>query len=130
LLVGGSLTVNLNYIAGAPFFWQLEPFNTQVLQMVNNYNIPPSLPGGTGIEVWVFQAIQTGSSPIVLEYQGLSGNVVDTFTVTVNVATIAQGVGGEVEPVNKAGVLTPWILLVSILGIAGAISIVRRRKTG
>jgi predicted secreted protein len=128
LTLGDDLSINLNYIAGAPFFWILQPFDTSVLEMTDNYKIPPSMPGGTGTEVWVFKAIGPGTAPINLEYQNLSGEAVDTFTV--NVFVPGKGVGGEVASVNKLAILTPWILLVAALGIGGTLLVLKRRKTG
>ena len=37
-------------------------------------------------------------------------------------------VGGEVYPINKAGVLAPWLGLILILAIGGGILVIRRRR--
>lgn len=38
-------------------------------------------------------------------------------------------VGGEVSPVNKTGVLAPWIMLLAVIVLGGAFTIWRRRYT-
>jgi outer membrane protein assembly factor BamB len=38
------------------------------------------------------------------------------------------GVGGEIEPVNKANVIFPWLALVSLISAGGVILVLRRRK--
>ncbi len=120
MYVGESLSVSLDTFGGVPVFWQLEPYNTSVLELVDSYNTPPSMPGGPVTDVWVFEAIDQGTSQILLEYRTLSGELVDSFNVTVNVGP-AKGVGGEVRAVNKTGMLTPWLLGVFVLIIGGAI---------
>ncbi|GAI41220.1 unnamed protein product, partial [marine sediment metagenome] len=37
-------------------------------------------------------------------------------------------VGGEVYPINKAGILAPWLGLILILAIGGGILGLRRRR--
>lgn len=115
LSVGNSLTVNLKYTGGAPVFWNLGPFNTSVLQMVDNYFIPPANPhpGATGTEVWVFKAIGLGTSPVLLEYRSVSGQVVKTFNVTVNVLPSVPASSNLTIGILAAGLtfLMAWLTL-------------------
>ena len=39
------------------------------------------------------------------------------------------GVGGEVYPINRAGILAPWLGLILILAVGGGIFALRRRRT-
>lgn len=38
-------------------------------------------------------------------------------------------VGGEVLPVNKAGILSPWIMLLALIVLGGAFTVIKRRYT-
>jgi|WetSurMetagenome_2_1015567.scaffolds.fasta_scaffold860036_1 hypothetical protein len=86
LCVGDTLEVKLNY-AIVPYHWLLGQFDTGVIQLIDNYNIIPPPPiEGAGTEVWVFESIGLGTSPVLMEWTHVSdGAVVKTFSITVNV---------------------------------------------
>jgi hypothetical protein len=57
---------------------------------------------------------------------GLASNgEVEDYQVTITEKPIAQGVGGEVVPVNKIGLIIPWGILGAII-LAGGIFLFRR----
>ncbi len=41
---------------------------------------------------------------------------------------LPPGVGGDVHPINKVGVLAPWLGLILILAIGGSVFALRRRR--
>jgi len=63
------------------------------------------------------------------ETNAISGPV-SCFTEFTNLACIPPplSVGGEVYPINKAGVLAPWLGLILILAIGGGIFALTRRR--
>jgi hypothetical protein len=86
IVIGETLKVNLQYYL-IPSAWNLIQLNTGVLQNTDRYNILPPPPiVGAGTEVWVFEAIGAGTSPMLLEYRStLDGSLIKTFSATINV---------------------------------------------
>jgi predicted secreted protein len=85
--VNDTLTINLQSNHSTGFEWQLDQINTAVLQLVSHQYIPPPGIGSNGTEVWVFQPIAVGTSPIIMEYsQPWQGGTkaAKTYNVTVN----------------------------------------------
>jgi hypothetical protein len=90
LCIADRLKVSLNYIAGVPLNWNVSQCDAGKLDLYNNYRIPPSSLGGTGIEVWEFKAVGLGVTTLIIQYCELDGTPVGTYTVTISVTAAPQ----------------------------------------
>lgn len=89
LAVQGTLTVKLGSNPTTGYNWEdVSITNTDVIeQLSRNYEAPTAgLMGAGGTEVWVFSALETGTTTISFNYsQSWDGGVKDAYTVTINV---------------------------------------------
>jgi inhibitor of cysteine peptidase len=123
LSVGDNLVINLQSQPSTGFRWQLDQINASVLQKVSDQFIPPSPPviGGIGTEMWVFQAIGVGSSPIGMEYsRSFQAGAARTFNITVNVTAIT---------VPASSNLTIGIFVASLTALIAFFVIRKPRQT-
>ncbi len=100
--------------------------------------------GGTGTRMWN-PAVGSGTGTSIT-YAGDTLTVGQTYCVRVKASDgtnwgdwsetscvlstpSAAPVGGTVYPINKAGILAPWLSLALIFAAGGALLVMRRRKT-
>jgi inhibitor of cysteine peptidase len=126
LLEGDRLIVNLRYFAGAPFVWELDPIDTSVLENVGHERVPdqPVVPGSAGTDIWTFEGVGVGFSPVTLNNINFSnGTTAETFSVTVNVGP---------TPVPATSNLATGILVAGLSGGIAWFTLrkVRRAQTG
>lgn len=72
LRVGGRLIVKLDANATTGYFWQIDPYNTQVVEQVSSEyttdSHPPGMVGVGGVRVVEFLALSSGKTVVKFGY--------------------------------------------------------------
>ena len=134
----------VDYQKGYDFFWDAE--SIKFAETVDD------LPGFVGIEYYTlmvggggltedarcllltFHCLSEGVSPITLgtEDSYLTFYQLGRITPLLFVLTTNQfynPVGGIITPINRIGILAPYLTLVGLIAVVSAVYVVRRRKT-
>jgi len=88
--IGDKITVELCSNTTTGFEWDYEMTIEDVVKEEDHDFEPPEgdVPGAAGIEVWTFEAVEKGTTEVLMEYSqpwelGLKSEWTYTFTVTV-----------------------------------------------
>jgi hypothetical protein len=87
---------------------------------------------GSGTAAASLSDLPAGTYLVTAYYEGMDGYFSSTsteFSFNVNASGPALGVGGEIQGVSKIGLISPWILLVSVFVLGGVILALKRRRT-
>ena len=89
--IGDKITVELCSNPTTGFEWDYEMTIENVVKEEDHDFEPPEgdVPGAAGIEVWTFEAVETGTTEVLMEYSqpwegGLKAEWTYTITITVN----------------------------------------------
>jgi len=85
-----AIVVTLPSCASCGYHWQLKPLNRSVIRRVSHSYVPSTSHGvgGIGKEIWRFQTVGAGRSPLQLVYRppGRNTKPVRTFSLKINVS--------------------------------------------
>lgn len=86
---GGKLNLKLDSNPTTGYFWYLKDIDaSQVDQLSDEYNADPApegLVGSGGHQLFVFEALATGKSNLVLSYERSPEDVAETLTLKIKV---------------------------------------------
>ncbi|MEL6693839.1 MAG: protease inhibitor I42 family protein [Pseudomonadota bacterium] len=86
---GGKLNLKLDSNPTTGYFWYLKDIDaSQIDQLSDTYNADPApegLVGSGGHQLFVFEALSTGKSNLVLSYERSPEDVAETLTLKIKV---------------------------------------------